>query len=43
MAGKAISTSGSSEYDEYVPMIDKVVDSECEIQVSHQSPYTSKG
>ncbi|XVF63809.1 hypothetical protein PTKIN_Ptkin09bG0116500 [Pterospermum kingtungense] len=43
MAGKAISAGGSSEYDEYVPMIDKVVDSECEIQVSHQSPYTSRG
>ncbi|XVF36065.1 hypothetical protein REPUB_Repub19eG0026200 [Reevesia pubescens] len=43
MAGKAISSGGLSEYDEYVPMIDKVVDSECEIQVSHQSPYSSKG
>ncbi|XP_022769031.1 phosphatidylinositol/phosphatidylcholine transfer protein SFH6-like isoform X3 [Durio zibethinus] len=43
MAGKAISAGGLSEYDEYVPMIDKVVDSECEIQVSHHSPYTSRG
>ncbi|XP_022762141.1 phosphatidylinositol/phosphatidylcholine transfer protein SFH8-like [Durio zibethinus] len=43
MAGRGISAGGSSEYDEYVPMIDKVVDSECEIQVSHQSPYISKG
>ncbi|KAK8580883.1 hypothetical protein V6N12_071133 [Hibiscus sabdariffa] len=43
VAGKAISAGGSSERREYVPMIDKVVDSECEIQVSRQSPYTSKG
>ncbi|XVE69838.1 hypothetical protein DITRI_Ditri10aG0023800 [Diplodiscus trichospermus] len=41
MAVRVISAGGSSEYDEYVPMIDKVVDSECEIQ-AHQSPYTSK-
>ncbi|XP_021283694.1 phosphatidylinositol/phosphatidylcholine transfer protein SFH8-like [Herrania umbratica] len=43
MAGKAISAGGSYEYDEYVPMIDKVVDSESEIQVFHQSPYSSEG
>ncbi|KAK8988987.1 hypothetical protein V6N11_030358 [Hibiscus sabdariffa] len=43
MAGKAISAGGSSEHREYVPMIDKVVDSECEIQVSRPRPYTSKG
>ncbi|OMO87538.1 hypothetical protein CCACVL1_08955 [Corchorus capsularis] len=43
MAGKAITAGGSCEYDEYVPMIDKVVDSESEIQVSRQSPYNSAG
>ncbi|GMI82539.1 hypothetical protein like AT2G21520 [Hibiscus trionum] len=43
MASKADSAGGSSEHGEYVPMIDKVVDSECEIQVSRQSPYTSNG
>ncbi|KAB2089877.1 hypothetical protein ES319_A03G090800v1 [Gossypium barbadense] len=44
MAGKAVSAAGSLECDEYVPMIDKVVDSECEIQVSsHQSPFISEG
>ncbi|KAE8659897.1 Phosphatidylinositol/phosphatidylcholine transfer protein SFH6 [Hibiscus syriacus] len=43
MAGKSISAGGSSEHGEYVPIIDKVVDSECERQVSRQSPYSSKG
>lgn len=43
MARKAITAGGSFEYDEYVPLIDKVVDSECEIQVSRLSPYTLKG
>ncbi|GMI89752.1 hypothetical protein like AT2G21520 [Hibiscus trionum] len=43
MAGKATSAAGSSEYDENVPVIDKVVDSESEIQVSLQSPFTSEG
>ncbi|XP_039043350.1 phosphatidylinositol/phosphatidylcholine transfer protein SFH8-like isoform X2 [Hibiscus syriacus] len=43
MAGKATSAAGSSRYDENVPMIDKVVDSESEIQVSCQSPFTSEG
>lgn len=44
MAGKAVSAAGLLECDECVPMIDKVVDSECEIQVSsNQSPFTSEG
>lgn len=43
MAGKAICGAGSSECGEYVPMIDKVVDLECEIRVSCQTPYTSEG
>ncbi|MBA0836911.1 hypothetical protein Goarm_009100, partial [Gossypium armourianum] len=43
MAGKVICGGGSSEYGEYVPMIDKVVDLECEKQVSRQTLYTSEG
>ncbi|GMI78540.1 hypothetical protein like AT2G21520 [Hibiscus trionum] len=43
IAGKATSAACSSEYDENVPMIDKVVDSESEIQLSCQSPFTSEG
>ncbi|KAE8712667.1 Phosphatidylinositol/phosphatidylcholine transfer protein SFH6 [Hibiscus syriacus] len=43
MAGKSISAGGLSEPGDYVPMIDKVVDSECERQVSRQSPSGSKG
>ncbi|KAK8624410.1 hypothetical protein V6N13_065755 [Hibiscus sabdariffa] len=43
MAGKVTSAAGSSEYDENVPIIDKVVDSESDIQLSRQSPFTSEG
>ncbi|CAL1355809.1 unnamed protein product [Linum trigynum] len=34
VAGKASTAGGISEIDEYVPMIDKTVDSECERQLS---------
>ncbi|KAH1065750.1 hypothetical protein J1N35_030737 [Gossypium stocksii] len=43
MAGKVICGGGSSEYGEHVPVIDKVVDLECEKQVSCQTLYTSEG
>lgn len=41
MVGKVCNVGGFSEYDEYVPMVDKAVDSGSENQMSHpnQSVY----
>lgn len=41
--GKASAAGGFSEYDEYVPMIDKTVDDGWKKQVSFKEPRTSKG
>ncbi|XP_031269135.1 phosphatidylinositol/phosphatidylcholine transfer protein SFH8-like [Pistacia vera] len=41
VVGKASSTGGFSEYDEYVPVIDKTVDVGWKKQVSPQNPYYS--
>ncbi|KAJ9186546.1 hypothetical protein P3X46_002105 [Hevea brasiliensis] len=41
--GRASAAGGFSEYDEYVPMIDKNVDSGWKKQVSFQEPHMSKG
>ncbi|PON93396.1 Cellular retinaldehyde binding/alpha-tocopherol transport [Trema orientale] len=43
VTGKAISIGGLSEYDEYVPMVDKAVDMGSEKQASHQNPSVSGG
>ena len=37
MSGKASSVGGFSEYDEYVPMVDKAVDASWEKQVAYHS------
>ncbi|KAL7263663.1 hypothetical protein ACSBR1_001761 [Camellia fascicularis] len=41
--GKASYAGGLSGYDEYVPMVDKAVDSGSETQASDQKPCASKG
>lgn len=43
MAGKLRSAGGLTEYDEYVPMIDKVVDAEWDKDESHQNLSNSRG
>ncbi|KAL5557993.1 hypothetical protein UlMin_034204 [Ulmus minor] len=43
VAGKASSAGGFSEYDEYVPMVDKAVDAGWEKQVARQSASVSGG
>lgn len=40
---KAASFSGFPEHDEYVPMVDKVVDSGWKKEVSNQKLSSSKG
>ncbi|XP_065881822.1 phosphatidylinositol/phosphatidylcholine transfer protein SFH8-like [Euphorbia lathyris] len=41
--GRASAAGCFSEYDEYVPMIDKTVDGGCNIQASVQDQHTSRG
>ncbi|BBG94892.1 Sec14p-like phosphatidylinositol transfer family protein [Prunus dulcis] len=41
--GKASSSAGLSEYDEYVPMVDKAVDIGWKKPVLQQNPLTSRG
>ncbi|XP_010263587.1 PREDICTED: phosphatidylinositol/phosphatidylcholine transfer protein SFH8-like isoform X4 [Nelumbo nucifera] len=43
VAAKANYTVGFSEYDEYVPMVDKAVDAGWKKQPSFQRPFASKG
>lgn len=43
MVGKASSSAGLSEYDEYVPMVDKAVDIGWKKPVLQQNPLTSRG
>ncbi|KAJ4963822.1 hypothetical protein NE237_023761 [Protea cynaroides] len=43
VTAKANFTGSCSEYDEYVPMVDKAVDAEWKKQVSLQKAYSSKG
>ena len=43
MGGKASNTAGLSEYDEYVPMVDKAVDVGSEKQVLKPKPSAIAG
>ncbi|XP_068642645.1 phosphatidylinositol/phosphatidylcholine transfer protein SFH8-like [Aristolochia californica] len=43
MAGKTSYHDGFSEYDEYVPMVDKAVDAGWKKEASHQKLFVSKG
>lgn len=43
VVGKASSSAGLSEYDEYVPMVDKAVDIGWKKPVLQQNPLTSRG
>lgn len=43
MNGRISSTGGLSEYDEYVPMVDKAVDVGWAKQASHQNTSVSGG
>ncbi|KAF3446353.1 hypothetical protein FNV43_RR11532 [Rhamnella rubrinervis] len=43
MAGKTSNVGGFSEYDEYVPMVDKAVDAGSEKQMSHPNQSVSGG
>ncbi|OVA08743.1 Cellular retinaldehyde binding/alpha-tocopherol transport [Macleaya cordata] len=42
IAGKVNFSVGLSEYDEYVPMVDKAMDSAWKKELSHQMSFTSK-
>lgn len=43
MVSKASNVGGFSEYDEYVPMVDKAVDAGSEKQMSHPNRSISGG